>query len=118
MSRIRINAIAHSRENGVPMVSCAVITSGQPSRAEAVILNSRPNAFYAATMARALRAGSYVVSCFHIAKSTCDSFLASAVMAMGAPRRSAMRFAVGIALLRACHLLTVCNRQRLSAIAE
>src|SRR5215213_9599873 len=44
-------------------------------------------------MARALRDGSYVVSCFHIAKRTCESLRASAVIATRAPRRSAIRFA-------------------------
>ena len=49
------------------MVSCAVITSGQAVKSQAVIPSSRPKALYGAMIKRALRAGSYVVSCFHIA---------------------------------------------------
>jgi hypothetical protein len=92
VSRIRGNAIAYAEERSVPTFSFAVITCGQPSRVRTVIL-SAPLDVYAAMIARALRDGSYVVSCFHIAKRTCDSFPASAVIATGAPRRSAIPFA-------------------------
>src|SRR3954468_1093248 len=40
-------------------------------------------------MARALRDGSYVVSCFHMAKRTCESLRASATMATWLPRLAA-----------------------------
>ena len=82
-----------------PTFSCAVIAWGQSSGSLHVLRGHPVTACLAqssyAASTRALRAESSIVSCFHMAYSTCDSFLASAMMAICAPRRCATCLAFG-----------------------